>query len=355
MTRQRPDAARDDEHDLEVYRDQLGEIDREREAGLIEPREAEEARAEVGRRILRVDALRRDRAAPRGFGRKAGLAGMAAVLSVPLVSWGLYAAIGSPGLPAQPLQVRLQQNPADSSIAELVARAEAHLASNPTDARGWDVLAPVYLRIGRHGDAVSAYRRAIQLDQPTPARETGLGEALAANAGGLVTVEAQAAFERALEIDPTYARARFLLATGYAQEDRMDDARAIWTAMRAELPADSPWQPLLVEALGEPPVADAPGPTQAEVEAAGAMGEAERTQMVETMVAGLDQRLRDNPNDGEGWQRLIRSYLVLGRQDEARAALDRGLAALGRDSAIGSELLALAEALGIEPASEQAN
>ncbi|TIM62011.1 MAG: c-type cytochrome biogenesis protein CcmI, partial [Mesorhizobium sp.] len=81
-----------------------------------------------------------------------------AVLAVPLVSWGLYSQLGSPDLPSQPLSERLAKNPADSSVDELVARAEAHLAANPSDGRGWDVLAPIYLRMQRFSDAVTAYR-----------------------------------------------------------------------------------------------------------------------------------------------------------------------------------------------------
>src|SRR4029077_12093293 len=136
-------------HDLEVYRDQLAELSRDTERGLIDPNEAEQARAEISRRILRlgVDAGRPAEAPHRSPAPR--VVAMAAVLAVPLVAWGLYAAVGSPELPSQPLRERLAKNPADSTIEELVARAEAHLAADPKDGRGWDVLAPIYLRLGR--------------------------------------------------------------------------------------------------------------------------------------------------------------------------------------------------------------
>ena len=54
--------------------------------------------------------------------------------------------------------------------------------------------------------------------------------------------------------------------------------------------------------------------------------------MIETMVAGLDERLRANPRDLEGWIRLVRSYHVLGRPDAARAAVKRASQALGEGS-----------------------
>ena len=77
------------------------------------------------------------------------------------------------------------------------------------------------------------------------------------------------------------------------------------------------------------------------------MAPADRNAMIETMVAGLDEKLRQNPNDPEGWMRLVRSYVVLGRTDEARAALDRGLAALGATSDDGRKFAEFATTLGL--------
>ncbi len=351
LARRAPATAADEAHDLEVYRDQLAELEREVAEGLIDPVEAGQARAEIGRRVLKASAAVERQSGGRSRSLVARAVGALAILSIPLVSWGLYATIGSPGLPAQPLQARLERDPAASSVIELVARAEAHLAANPGDARGWDVIAPVYVRMGRAGEAVNAYRKAIGIDGETAQRQTGLGEALVAVAGGLVTAEAQEAFERALEIEPGSPRARFFLATGLAQEGRDDEALAIFQAMAAELPQDSPWHAVAVEALQDAGVAiaaAAPGPDARDMAAAADMSDADRDAMIEGMVASLDARLRAEPGDAEGWQRLVRSYVVLGREDAARDALDRALAALGRDSEAGVQLLALADGLGIE-------
>jgi len=351
FSRRHEKAARDEDHDLEVYRDQLAELERDAARGLIATAEAEQARAEIGRRILRVDAERAERPARGEGSRVTRYASMAAVLAVPLLSWGIYASVGSPGMPGQPLEARLAQDSGEASMAQLVARAEAHLSENPEDARGWEVLAPVYLRMGRGGDAVVAYRNAIRLDGETATRQTGLGEALVATAGGTVTFEAQQAFEQALALEPGNARARYFLASGYMQDGRSQDAVSIWQSMAAELPGDSPWRGAALEALREagiePDAGPAPSPEQ--MQAAAGMDDEDRTAMIEDMVAGLDARLRNDPDDPQGWQRLVRSYVVLGRQDEARDALDRGLEAMGRDSAQGDELASFALALGISP------
>ncbi|RUX74760.1 c-type cytochrome biogenesis protein CcmI [Mesorhizobium sp. M7A.F.Ca.US.006.04.2.1] len=342
------------EHDLEVYRDQLSELDRDAARGLIQPAEAAEARAEIARRILRLDNAVTAGGANAGRApATARLVATVAVLAVPLVSWGLYVKLGSPDLPSQPLSERLAKNPADSSVDELVARAEAHLAANPTDGRGWDVLAPVYLRMQRFSDAADAYRNAIRLDGDSAVRQAGLGEAIAGAAGGIVSADAQDAFEAALKLDPANAKASFYLAMALAQEGRAKEATTAWQAMLGRLPPDSPWRGAVEQALaksGNPEVASggaANGPDAGDIDAASSMSPQDREAMINTMVAGLDDKLRQNPNDPEGWMRLVRSYVVLGKADQAREALGRAIAAFGADSDQAKKFTAFAASLGL--------
>lgn len=346
-------ASTSSDHDLEVYRDQLAELERDAARGLIQPAEAEEARAEIARRILRLGNVGQVDQPGAQASRAVRLVATSAVLVVPLLSWGLYSQLGSPDLPSQPLAERLAKNPADSSVDELVARAEAHLAANPSDGRGWDVLAPIYLRLQRFSDAVTAYRNAIRLDGDTAAREAGLGEAIANAAGGIVSADAQSAFEQALKLDPANPKASFYLAMALAQEGRLAEATAAWQKMLGLLPPDSPWRGAVQQALaeaanrsvasGEP----AKGPDAAAVDAASSMAPQDRQAMIDTMVAGLDEKLRQNPRDTEGWMRLIRSYVVLGKADQARDALHRGIAVFGADSDEAKKFTAFAASLGL--------
>ena len=338
-------------HDLEVYRDQLGEIERETARGLIGPAEAEQARAEIARRMIRADRQKR-RTGEAGWGRGARALCAASVLAVPLVSWGLYGWLGSPDLPSQPLSARLETNPADSTIEELVARAEAHLAANPSDGRGWDVLAPIYLRLGRFPEAVTAFSNAIRFEGSTAQRQTGLGEAIAGAAGGVVTAESRAAFERALTLQPDTPAASFYLATALAQEGRIEEAVVSWQGMLSNLPPDSPWRGAAEQAIAEgrrnsAVAATEAGPDRQDVEAAAGMSDSDRNAMIENMVASLDQKLRKNPHDLEGWFRLVRSYVVLGRTQEARDAVRRATEALGEKSEAAGKLAAFSGALGI--------
>lgn len=337
--------------DVAVYRDQLAELDRDAARGAISETEAAEARAEIGRRILKASAPTEMQAAqkPRGqgFSRVGRLVASAAVLAVPLASWGIYAAIGSPNLPAQPLNARLDRNPAENTIFELVARAERHLEASPEDGRGWEVIAPIYQRIGRYQDAATAYGNAIRLTGSTASREIGLGEALTAASGGAITAEAKAAFERALALEPRNPKARFLTAAALAHEGSSVEAAAAFRALLDDLPEASPWRPTVAQAVSDLEGRQEPGPTAADVEAAGLISDKERADMIGEMVAGLDERLRQNPDDPEGWARLVRSYAVLNRADDAADALARGVAALGEQSEAAAELRQLAASLGV--------
>jgi cytochrome c-type biogenesis protein CcmH len=339
-------------HDLEVYRDQLSDLERDLARGLIHPSQADQARAEIARRILRLDQSASGKPDVRSYSVAARLVLTAAVLVVPLVSWGVYARLGSPDLPSQPLSERLAKNPADSTIDELVARAESHLAANPSDARGWDVVAPIYLRMQRFADAVGAYRNAIRLDGDSAARQAGLGEAIANAAGGIVSTDAQAAFEAALKLEPGNPKANFYLAVAMAQEGRKDEAVAKWRAMLAAFPADSPWRAAVEAAIAETgkqstAANNTAGPTPQDVDAASSMSAQDRSAMIETMVASLDEKLRQNPHDEEGWARLVRSYLVLAKPDQARDALNRGVAAFGPESDEAKKLVTFAASLGL--------
>lgn len=355
--RKAPRAAADPTaHDLEVYRDQLKEIERDAASGLVGAAEAEEARAEIGRRILRIaDAAG---SSPQSSDRLGKAILTAAVLAVPLVAWSAYAVLGSPGLPDQRLAGRLAKNPAESSLEELVARAELHLRENPEDGRGWDVLAPIYLRMGRNEEAVIAFRNAIRLNGATAAREAGLGEAVATSAGGTVTAEAQAAFERALALDPRDPRSRFFVALGLAQEGRTGEAREMWRQMAAQLPPDSPWRGAVEQAMASAgagevtPKPDSGAPSRQQMDTAAEMSPQDRMAMIEGMVAQLDARLRDNPADRQGWQRLVQSYQVLGRTADAQAALARGIEGLGEGTPAADELRGFAATLGISEAEQ---
>lgn len=326
--------------DVAVYRDQLDEIGRDRAAGLIGEAEAEAARLEVSRRLLAAADV--SASAPQqsaGWRRRA--VALVALLLLPLGAAGVYLTLGSPDLPGQPQAARRDLSPEQRSIADLVGRVEAHLEANPEDGRGWEVIGPVYMRLGRYDDAVKARRNSLRLLGSTAVREADLGEALTGAANGIVTADAKAAFDRALALDPEDFRSRYFTGLAAEQDGRPKDAADVWTKLLAGAPEDAAWIGFVRESLlrvdpnasvpqARPNQAtpETPGPSAADVAAAGQMSPEQRETMVRGMVARLAERLKQDGSDVDGWLRLLRAYMVLGDKEQARASAGEARRAL---------------------------
>jgi cytochrome c-type biogenesis protein CcmH len=313
-----------------VYKDQLTEIDRDVTAGLIGPSEAEAARVEISRRLLA--AADAEGAAPASSNvtlRRA--VAVIALAGLPIAAVAFYLPLGSPKLPDFPLAERAQAPDASQPLEYLVAQVEAHLEKNPTDGRGWTVLAPVLAKLGRLDDAIRAYRNAIAYGGDTAARRADLGEAMMAAAGGVVTSEAKAEFERAVALDAGDVKASYFLGVAAEQDGRKPEAAAIWRAMLAKAPSDAPWRPLLQTALARVGVT-APALTDDTIAAAKDMNEADRSAMIRGMVERLASRLKQNGDDVEGWLRLVRAYMVMGDRDKAKSALSDARQAVAGDA-----------------------
>lgn len=340
--------------DLLVYRDQLKEIDSDRASGLIGEAEAEAARLEVSRRLLAAAAPppvpMMFAAAQTQWAKRRGVAAIAALAVLTLGPLSLYIALGSPNVPGEPAFTRVLTSAGNQSIASLVAQVEAHLAQNPNDGAGWEVLAPVYARLGRLDDAVAARKKALALNGATASREADLGEAETAAANGVVTAEAKATFERAVASDDHEPKARYFLGLAAEQDGRNEDAAAIWRSLLADAPSGAPWVGFVRGALAR--VGDASvvlaGPDAGDIAAASNMSDDERRDMIRGMVARLAGRLRDDGADVEGWLRLVRAYVVLGDRDKAKGAAADAKRALGERPADIKRIDELLKGLGLE-------
>jgi cytochrome c-type biogenesis protein CcmH len=315
--------------DIAVYQDQLEEIGRDRSSGLIGQPEAEAARVEVSRRLLAAADAQAMAAQPTAtsahslWRRRA--AAIAALIVLALLPLCFYVMLGSPNVPGQPAFARVKAGPGDQSIDALVGQVEAHLASSPNDGNGWEVIAPVYLRLGRFDDAVMARRKALALSGETGTRDADLGEALVAAANGVVTDEAKHVFETAVTRDPHEAKARYFLGLADEQDGNRMGAAARWRAMLDEAPVGAPWVGFVRAALGRvtgEPVPKIAGPSDADIAATANMSEEQRVDMIRGMVGRLSDRLHAQGQgvDVDGWLRLVRAYAVLGDHDKAKDA-----------------------------------
>jgi cytochrome c-type biogenesis protein CcmH len=349
----RSTAVRRSGSDIEVYRDQIEEIARDRAAGRIGEAEAEAARVEVSRRMIAAADAAQAQGAPvpgKTFRRRAIAIGV--LIALPAMGAGLYLTLGSPHLPAQPFATRTVPPPQQNTLEGLVSQVESHLEKNPEDGRGWEVVGPVYMRFGRFDDAVKARRNSLRLNGSSAEREADLGESLMGAANGIVTDDAKAAFERALKLDAKHPKARFFLGVAAYQDGNMSSAAAKWREMLNDGPPNSPWMGMVRDALGRvedtPPVAQAPGPSTEDVAAAEKMNPDDRAAMVRGMVERLAERLKRDGSDVEGWLRLVRAYTVMGDRDRAVSAAGEARRALGHDADKLRRLDALVKELRLE-------
>ena len=339
-----------------VYRDQLGEVDRDLAGGLISASEADYARAEIGRRLL-ATAGEGQAEAPVPRPRSRRLAELLVIILLPGIGLPLYLMVGAPGLPAQPIEERLA-NPGDN-MELLLAKVERHLLQHPDDGKGWDLIAPIYARNQIFDRAADAYRNAIRINGPSAERNGAFAEVLIGANGGRVNDEAVAVLQQGLKAAPADARMAFYLALRLEQDGKRAEAFTAFKAIRDAAPKDANYLDLVNQhvASSDPahpapkPEAAAPGnPGAADIAAAEGMNAGDRQQMIMGMVTALAARLENEPNNFEGWMRIVRSYAVLGMKDKAADALATALKTFPADTDKGRQLTELGAGLGIPAA-----
>lgn len=290
--------------------------------------------------------------------RKAGMAlALVGGFGVPVAAIAVYAALGSPDMRDQPLAARQTSEPEvahgqqQADFRRMVATLAERLQEEPDDLEGWTMLARSYRVLNEWSAAASAWSRMIELkgDEVTAMDWAELSDLRIAAARGLVDAQALNAAERSLALDPTVAKSRHFVALALAQRGQYAEAIERWKALLTDAPQDASWrepvarqlaevEELLAEREGRPApppmIASAPsaagdigspqrGPTAEDVAAAREMSGEDRAAFIQSMVQSLADRLEENPDDPAGWLRLGRAYGVLGRTDDAKAALDK--------------------------------
>lgn len=362
-----PDA--DARYRLKVSRQQLAEVEADAARGALGKTEAEEARAEIERRVL-ADVKSVDGRDWKQSENRTRLIGLAIVTGwVVLGATGLYALIGHPDLPGQPrshAQVAETATPEEQTAAavegvqtaggveEMIAALHDRLSETPDDAEGWRMLGWSYFNTERYADAADAYGKAVALDGSDPDVWSAYGEVLVRAARGLVSDDALAAFDQALRLNPGDPRAHFFNGMAKEQNGDVDGALDTWIALANSAPEEADWLPGVLdrieelaaasnidlddrlESFGRTPLSSADrlmppalttdtrrGPSAADIAAAADMTPEGRQAMIVGMVEGLAARLSDNPDDPQGWAKLINARMVLNDPDAASAAFDQ--------------------------------
>jgi cytochrome c-type biogenesis protein CcmH len=224
------------------------------------------------------------------------------------IGGGTYWMLGEPEL-----ALRETVPPQKRDLKGLIPMLVARVRQTPEDATGWTYLGRAYMTLRDPGDAAKAFSRAVALlrarRQNVPEIFSAYGEALVAQDGGAVGPEAEAAFTAALAGDPRDPAGRYYLGMARAGHGDKAGAMALWQSLAADVPPTSPLHQVLVDRIAM---------LTAQNGMAGGSGGAPDPRR---MVAGLAARLKADPNDAAGWQRLIRAYTVLGEPDKAKDAL----------------------------------
>jgi cytochrome c-type biogenesis protein CcmH len=277
-------------------------------SGKLSEADAEAARAELAREIVRQkgdnSALTESKLR---FDRPQLLVGLAGVAAV---TFAIYAALGSPNLPSQPLASRDLTPPQSITLDDAILRIEEALVANPDDVRGWEVIAPAYMELQRFADAENAYRRAIALTEPTPGLDLKLAEALLFQQQPEKAAEAVTLLRGVAEADPTQVMARLYLASELTRSGQYDEAITIWNEAIALGKGDELWMQAAREGLATA-MNDGVAPEGAA-----------QDEMIAGMVSQLSERLAKDGGTVEEWTQLIRAHLVLNDKASAQAAYD---------------------------------
>jgi cytochrome c-type biogenesis protein CcmH len=232
---------------------------------------------------------------------------------------------------------------------ELVARVEERLRAQPDDGKGWDVIAPVYLRLQRYGDAAFAFSEANRLLGVSVKRLLGFAEARLLQENGVAGEDVRRASEKILELEPQRHEARIWLTLAKEQDGDLAGAVKDYKAILSEASADEPWRSAIAERVDrlEKRIAGVPEAPSGDATKAPDAKEDEQAQMIAAMVDRLAQRLKTDGRDLEGWLKLMRAYKVLGRDADAVAALGEARRNFAGDAASLSEIDTFAKGLGL--------
>lgn len=348
-------------YDLQVYRDQLTELDRDVARGTLSEEEATRARTEVSRRILEADRTLQEVQRVEGTSRLGtAIIGAGLLATIAGAVW-VYSLIGAPGYPDLPIDQRIamieearenrpsqelaeEQVPdlpdpeADPERAAMVAQLRTVMEQRPDDTEGLTLLAANEAMLGNFRAAHRAQTRLIGLleGDVTGRHYIDLAEMMIFAAGGYVSPEAEQALRIGLEMEPRDGTGRYYAGEMYAQQGRPDLALPIWSNLLADSRPEAPWVPPIRAQLADiafaagvdldPALLAAPrGPSAADIAAAQGLDPDDQRAMIENMVEGLADRLGTEGGTPQDWAQLITAYGVLGRSNAAQIVHEEAL------------------------------
>jgi cytochrome c-type biogenesis protein CcmH len=321
------------------YRAQLSEIDVDEANGSLDAESARAARLEIQRRILKVASDETGQINHAGEQLPLKFSAMLAAC-VLIAAFALYYMMGNPTVPAaipQSIQQAKQQLVEEngSTLGEAMDEVQAHLAENPLDMRGWEVLGRTARSVKDYATAAEAFGVLAQ-NSPNDTRwRVDELEAYLAHGHGKITPAARLVLAALLQASPNHPAGQYYLGLARLQAGDADGAKAIWTALSDRSAPDAPWMPVVrsqLSALGVGAVGGPPKLTKDDMAMVDQMTESERQDFIQSMMQRLEQRLESSPNDPAGWLMLARSQLAMGDKKVAISTLERGIQAVSPEN-----------------------
>jgi cytochrome c-type biogenesis protein CcmH len=341
------------EFDVNLYKNQLSEIDRDLARGILSETDAERLRVDISRRILQANKSIAN--AENAIDRKPRLAfPFALTLAAVAGAFWVYTQIGAAGYPDFGIKTRLDAAkerydtrksqeeavadmpapvpPTDmpENFMELMTQLRAAVEKNPNDLRGLEFLAGYEARLNNFTAAAKAQGRIIGVkgDDATADDYLAYAQFQIFAAGGYVSPEAESVLRATLDRDPQNPGARYFMGVMFLQNMRPDTAYRAWRPVLDNPDAAENWKEAIKAEIEDvamlagveyTPPSTLRGPSQEDMQAAGNMSAEDRQAMIRGMVDQLSDRLATEGGSPEEWARLINALGVLGKTDRAKA------------------------------------
>jgi cytochrome c-type biogenesis protein CcmH len=215
-----------------IYRDQLGELDRDRDAGQLGETDYQEARGEIQRRLL-DDAAEAD--APLAVPSHRLRTLIAIVVAFPLLAAGLYTWLGSPAALDQMARRDFTRQDIENMVAGLAARLE----KEPGNLQGWVMLARSYKAMRRYDEAEQAFEKAGPLVEQDPQLLADYADLLATKSGGNLAGRPEQMIAKSLALDPDNLQTLWLAGTAAFNHRDFGTAIQHWQRGLRQLAPDS--------------------------------------------------------------------------------------------------------------------
>ncbi len=237
------------EANLEIYRDQLSELEADLRNGIISPEQYQQDRDEIERRLL-DDISAADELTQTKTKQPAGRGPVYAIaLGIPVMAVALYLILGNSAArsgaattaPQAPVaggsqgNVQMSQQQIEANVASLAKRLE----QNPADVEGWIMLARSQVSLQKYADASNAYAKATALKTDDADLLADYAFALAMANGRQLQGQPFELIKKALQIDPQNAKALELAGSAEFQAKNYKQAIEYWQKVLAKAPADS--------------------------------------------------------------------------------------------------------------------